>query len=151
LKAAVLFALGRELSRFEGPEGATACPKPRPDRGSSSSLETERNDPMEVDSTMRPIASRYARGFSDRPSRVWTNVSQRARRVLSALGDIFVHDEGLPATDHDLSWCSLSRIERNTIPPSEVEKLSLSSIEHLRPVAPREVLPGSPHDEVGKA
>jgi hypothetical protein len=49
---------------------------------------------------------------------------------------LFVHDEGLPATDNDLSWTSLSRIERNAIPPSEVEKLGLSSIEHLRPVAP---------------
>jgi hypothetical protein len=67
-------------------------------------------------------------------SDAWAYLGQKMRRLLSFVGNVLAPDEGLPPSDHDLAWTSLSRIERNSNPPSEVEKLSLSSLEHQRPV-----------------
>jgi hypothetical protein len=65
-------------------------------------------------------------------SGVWTQLGQKVMGVLHRVGDILCPDEGLPPTDHDLAWTSLTRREHDSVPPNEVEKLSLSAIEHPR-------------------
>ena len=49
------------------------------------------------------------------------------RVVTSFFRTAFTHDEQFKAADRDLTWASLSVIERETTPQNEIEKLSLAS------------------------
>ena len=56
----------------------------------------------------------------------------RIRSLGSVVRTALIHDEEFEAADRDLAWTSLSRPEPDTTPPSDIEKLSLSSREHPR-------------------
>lgn len=59
-------------------------------------------------------------------------LARRLRAVGNSLRTALVHDEQFKAADRDLAWTSLSRPKVDTIAPSDIEKLSLSTSEHPR-------------------
>ncbi len=66
----------------------------------------------------------------------------RKRKAIGAsIRSLFVFEEKPMALDHDLAWTSLSRLGEENV-RNDVEKLSLSSDEHPRPV----INPAAPTD-----
>ena len=80
-----------------------------------------------------PIAGQDDHPITDAVIRGGTNLVRQAALLRTFVRNVFTRDEEYPATIHDTAWTSLSRIERVGA-PSEMEKLSLSSDEHPRPV-----------------
>jgi MFS superfamily sulfate permease-like transporter len=58
-------------------------------------------------------------------------VGRQSRKLFRSVGRLIVSKEEFKPSDHDISWTSLSRVDRDNA-PSEIEKLSLSSGEHPR-------------------
>ncbi len=65
------------------------------------------------------------------------------KAIGSSVGHVLVRGEDFRSADRDMTWTSLSWTER-TDTPSEMEKLSLSSGEHPRPVIDKLESPPTP-------
>ena len=80
-----------------------------------------------------PIAGQDEHPITDAVIRGGTHLVRKAASMRTFVRNVFTRDEEYPATNHDTAWTSLSRSERVGA-PTEMEKLSLSSDEHPRPV-----------------
>jgi hypothetical protein len=80
-----------------------------------------------------PIAGQEDHPIRAAIFRAATSIALLTKNAARAVRRALVRNEEFPAADHDMAWTSMSRVERSGS-PDEIDKLSLSSHENLRPI-----------------